>query len=150
MVDVHDAVTRSRNMAAIRSRHSKPELLVRKALHAAGLRFRLHVSGMRGTPDLVLPRWKAVVFVHGCYWHNHDCHLFKWPTTRTEFWREKICRNVANDVCSNEALRQAGWRVAVVWECALKGRTRLDFDQAMQALAIWIKSEEPSLTIRGA
>src|SRR3546814_6847927 len=84
-------------MAAIKGSHTKPELLIRKALHAAGLRYRLHVKDLPGKPDLVFPRHRAVVFVNGCFWHRHDCHLFKWPATRQDFWREKIGRNVAND-----------------------------------------------------
>lgn len=136
-------------MAAIKGRHTKPELLIRKALHALGLRYRLHVQDLPGKPDLVFPRHRAVVMVNGCFWHRHDCHLFKWPATREDFWREKIGRNVANDDKTRQALLEAGWRVATVWECALKGRTRPDFSEAMQRLLTWIKSEEPIITIRG-
>jgi len=136
-------------MAAIRGSHTKPELLIRKALHAAGLRYRLHVKDLPGKPDLVFPRHRAVVFVHGCFWHQHDCHLFKWPATRQDFWREKIGRNVINDERAVQALLGMGWRVATIWECALKGRTRPDFDEAMQQLAGWIESDEQTITIRG-
>lgn len=136
-------------MAAIRGSHTKPEQLIRKALHAAGLRYRLHAKDLPGKPDLVFPRWRAVVFVNGCFWHQHDCHLFKWPATRKDFWREKIGRNVVNDEKAVSALLAAGWRVAIVWECALKGRTRLAFAEAMQRLAGWIQSDEAMLTIRG-
>ncbi|WP_132737891.1 very short patch repair endonuclease [Sphingomonas sp. PP-F2F-A104-K0414] len=149
MADVHDAATRSRNMAAIRGSHTKPELTIRKALHAAGLRYRLHAKDLPGKPDLVFPRHRAAVFVNGCFWHQHDCHLFRWPTTRDEFWRTKIGRNVENDARATAALRQLGWRVAIVWECALKGRTRLDERGAMQELAAWIRSDDYSMTIRG-
>lgn len=136
-------------MAAIRGSHTKPELEVRKALHAAGFRYRLHAKDLPGKPDLVLPRYRAVIFVNGCFWHKHDCHLFKWPATREEFWRAKIGRNVENDARAFDALRAAGWRVAVVWECALKGRTRLEPSSAMQRLAGWIRSDEGTITIRG-
>lgn len=136
-------------MAAIRGSHTKPELLIRKALHASGLRYRLHVRDLPGKPDLVFPRYKAVIFVHGCFWHRHDCHLFKWPATRQDFWREKIGRNVVNDERATATLLEAGWRVATVWECALKGRTRPDFGEAMQRLIVWIQSGEQSITIRG-
>jgi DNA mismatch endonuclease, patch repair protein len=136
-------------MAAIRGSHTKPELQIRKALHAAGFRYRLHVKKLPGKPDLVLPRYKAAIFVNGCFWHQHDCHLFKWPATREEFWREKISRNVAHDAHSLQALLDAGWRVAMVWECALKGKTRLDPAPAMQRLASWIESDEKTITIRG-
>lgn len=137
-------------MAAIRGSHTKPEMQVRRALHAAELRFRLHARELPGKPDLVLPRWRAVIFINGCFWHRHDCHLFRWPTTRQAFWRDKIGRNVTNDAKATEALRAAGWRVATVWECGLKGRTKPDFPEAMQRLAAWVRSDEPSLTIRGS
>ena len=110
-------------MAAIKGSHTKPELAVRKALHALGLRYRLHARELPGKPDLVFPRYNAVVFVNGCFWHQHDCHLFKWPGTREHFWREKIGRNVANDQRAIEELERKGWRIATIWECALKGKT---------------------------
>ena len=136
-------------MAAIRGSHTKPELMIRKALHAAGLRYRLHVKELPGKPDLVFPRHRAVIFVNGCFWHRHDCHLFRWPATRQDFWQEKIGRNVANDEKACAALTDAGWRIATVWECALKGRTRPDFADTMQRLIAWIESEEQTITIRG-
>lgn len=136
-------------MAAIRATNTNPELQVRRALHASGLRYRLHAMELPGKPDLVFPRYKAVIFVHGCFWHGHDCHLFTMPATRRDFWEAKISRNVANDEKAGAALRQAGWRIGFVWECALKGRTRLDFAAAMQALARWVMSTEPTITLRG-
>jgi DNA mismatch endonuclease, patch repair protein len=149
VADVHDSETRSRNMSAIRSSHTKPEIVVRRALHAAGLRYRLHDKKLLGKPDLVFPRYKAVVFVHGCFWHQHDCHLFRMPATRQDFWREKLGRNAATDQRVTIALQDGGWRVATVWECALKGRSRLDFTEAMQELIAWIKADDQTLTIRG-
>lgn len=136
-------------MAAIKAANTKPEMQVRRALHLKGLRYRLHAKDLPGKPDLVFPRFRAVIFVHGCFWHGHDCHLFKMPTTRRDFWESKISRNLANDEKAVSALRDAGWRTGVVWECALKGRTRLDFADAMQALARWVRSGEPSITLRG-
>lgn len=136
-------------MAAIKGSHTKPELTIRKALHAAGLRYRLHAKELPGKPDLVFPRYRAVVFVNGCFWHHHDCHLFKWPATREEFWREKISRNVLNDQRAIDQLRHQGWRIATIWECALKGRARLNEVEAMQQLAAWIKSGGETITIRG-
>ena len=136
-------------MAAIKGSHTRPELIIRKAMHAEGLRYRLHVKDLPGKPDLVFPRHRAAVFVNGCFWHQHECHLFKWPATRRDFWKEKISRNVLNDERAIEELRKDGWRIAVIWECALKGRTRLDFDETMQRLAAWIKSSEETITIRG-
>ena len=136
-------------MAAIRARNTKPELKIRKALHAAGLRYRLHGKKLPGNPDLVFARRKAVIFVHGCFWHHHDCHLFKWPSTRETFWRDKIESNEANDAKAAAALEQAGWRVGIVWECAIKGRSRPDFEETIQKLVAWIKSSECKLTLRG-
>jgi DNA mismatch endonuclease (patch repair protein) len=136
-------------MAGIRGTNTKPELMLRKALHAAGFRYRLHDRTLPGKPDIVLPRYRAVVFAHGCFWHGHDCHLFKWPSTRPEFWQAKIARNREIDILSNEALRELGWRSAIVWECALKGRTRLPPDQLINALAGWIGKGDDCLEIQG-
>jgi DNA mismatch endonuclease (patch repair protein) len=149
VADVHDKPTRSRNMAAIRSRGSKAEMTVRRGLHRAGLRFRLHHRDLPGTPDLVFAKHKAVVFVHGCFFHRHDCHYFKWPEANAEFWKRKIERNVKNDETAFAKLRAGGWRVAVVWECALNGRHRLDGQGVMRALASWIRSDRVSLDVRG-
>lgn len=136
-------------MAAIKGGDTKPELTIRKALHAAGFRYRLHARDLPGRPDLVFPRYKAAVFVHGCFWHHHDCHLFKWPSTRAEFWTEKIGRNVSNDERAVQGLLDGGWRVAVIWECALKGKTRLDFAKAMQRLTKWLNSNDDLFVLEG-
>ena len=118
-------------MAGIRGRDTKPELLIRKGLHALGLRFRLGNSYRRsgkllpGRPDIVFPGRNAVILVHGCFWHGHDCRLFRWPTTRAEFWREKITGNIARDARVRDRLAASGWRVLEVWECQLKGPDRL-------------------------
>ncbi|UDF03282.1 very short patch repair endonuclease [Asticcacaulis sp. AND118] len=149
MADVHDTATRSRNMAAIRGKDTKPELHIRRALHSLGFRYRLHAKDLPGKPDLVFPRYGAVVFINGCFWHRHDCHLFRWPGTRVDFWQEKIGKNVASDARNINALDALGWRIATVWECALKGRTRLPDNQPVQLLAEWLRSEEKRLTIRG-
>lgn len=149
MGDVHDPETRSRNMAAVRSRDTKPEMMIRTALHASGLRYRLNVRDLPGKPDIVLPRHSAVVFVHGCFWHRHECDLFRWPESRTEFWRDKLDGNAARDIAAAEALEKAGWRRAVIWECALKGRKKPDFQNTMQRLIAWIGSDEQAITIGG-
>jgi DNA mismatch endonuclease (patch repair protein) len=120
MADSVDRATRSRMMAGIRGRDTTPERIVRSHLHRAGLRFRLHESRLSGRPDIVLPRWGAVVFVHGCYWHRHPgCRFATTPSTRVEFWTRKFAENVARDRRNVRALRRAGWRVFVVWECSL-------------------------------
>jgi DNA mismatch endonuclease (patch repair protein) len=150
VADIVPADVRSRMMAGIRAGDTKPELLLRKGLHARGFRFRLHDPSLPGRPDIVLPRYKAVIFAHGCFWHGHDCHLFKWPSTRPEFWRAKIARNRLVDSRAAAALSDAGWRHAIVWECALKGRIRLPYDQVIFACAEWIRSERPVFEIRGS
>jgi DNA mismatch endonuclease, patch repair protein len=114
------SAVRSRIMAAIRGKDTKPEMLVRRAVHAAGFRYRLHQGDLPGRPDLVLTRLKTVVFVHGCFWHHHDCVKSKWPKTRAAFWRKKIEANQARDIRTTYFLRTAGWHVEVIWECELK------------------------------
>lgn len=113
--------TRSRMMAGIRGWDTKPELMIRRHLHAQGLRFRLFARDLPGRPDVVLPRWKVAVFVHGCFWHGHQsCSFFRLPKTRSEFWETKIQRNAERDSIAIGLLQDAGWRVAVIWECALR------------------------------
>lgn len=149
MADIVPAEVRSRMMAGIKGKNSKPELILRKGLHAAGFRFRVHVADLPGKPDLVLPRFRAVIFAHGCFWHGHDCHLFKMPSTRREFWQAKIDRNREVDTRNRSQLTDAGWRQAVVWECALKGRTRLAHDEVIDSCAHWLQSDTQALEIRG-
>ena len=135
-------------MSGIRGKNTKPEMMIRRGLHARGFRYRLHCK-LPGKPDICLPKFKAVVFVHGCFWHGHGCHLFKWPSTRPEFWREKIGRNVAVDDRAMTALRMAGWRVGVVWECALKGRSRRAANEVIDALDGWLNSPTARIHIQG-
>ncbi len=149
MADIVPADVRSRMMAGIRGTNTKPELLLRKGLHARGFRFRLHDPALPGKPDIVLPRYRAVIFAHGCFWHGHDCHLFKWPSTRPEFWQTKIGRNRAVDARTDAALAKAGWREGIVWECALKGRTRLQLEEVISACADWLGSDRQRIEIRG-
>lgn len=123
MVDVVDAATRSRMMAGIRGSNTKPEITLRRALHAQGLRFRLHGSHLPGRPDIVLPKWRAVILVHGCFWHRHSgCRYTTTPATRPEFWNEKFGKNVERDARNVRELVQADWRVAIVWECVIRSR----------------------------
>ena len=118
MTDTITPDARSRNMARIRGRDTGPEMRVRRALHAAGFRFRLHRRDLPGKPDLVLPRWRTVVFVHGCFWHRHPgCRNASTPKTRTGFWADKFATNTARDVRAAEALGATGWTVIVIWEC---------------------------------
>ena len=147
MVDVVDSATRSQMMSSIHGRNTRPEILIRSLLHRHGFRFRLHVRNLPGKPDIVLPRYHAVVFVHGCFWHGHDCPLFKWPKTRPDFWREKIGRNQANDNRTREALLANGWRVGIVWECALRGAGK-DIGSVAQSLAGWLRSDALFIEVR--
>lgn len=122
MTDVVNASTRSWMMAGIRSRDTKPEMQVRKYLHASGFRFRLNVRSLPGSPDLVLAKWRTVIFVHGCFWHRHECCTLAYtPKSRQDFWLEKFEKNVTRDANAIAALKAAGWNVIVVWECELKG-----------------------------
>lgn len=132
MPDVHSKQTRSYNMSRIRSKDTKPELLVRKFLFANGFRYRLHDKKLPGKPDIVLPKLKTVIFVHGCFWHGHaNCKYFKVPQTRTQWWLDKINRNKANDGKAQKALKKDGWRVIHIWECRLKPLT---FRRTLEAL----------------
>lgn len=149
MPDVVDAATRSRMMSGIRGKNTKPEMVLRQGLHARGLRYRLHGRELPGRPDLVFPARRAVLFAHGCFWHGHDCHLFRIPSTRPEFWEGKIARNRLVDSRSEAQLREAGWRFGVVWECALKGRARLPLDVVLDRCESWLRGAEPTLEIRG-
>ena len=121
MADVHNVATRSYNMSRIRGKNTKPEMLVRKYLFAHGFRYRLHSKNLPGKPDIVLPKYKTVIFVHGCFCHGHkDCKYFVVPKKRTDWWLYKINGNIANDAKKEQALEQAGWKVLTVWECQLK------------------------------
>ena len=148
-VDIVPAHVRSRMMSGITGKNTKPELAIRSALHKRGFRFRLHRKDLPGKPDLVFTSRNAVLFVHGCFWHGHDCHLFRWPKSREEFWQDKIGKNIDRDQTQRQALEEAGWRVGAVWECALKGKNRLPFDSVVDQCAIWLKSDRKMLEVRG-
>lgn len=150
MVDVVSAAVRSRMMSGIRAKDTRPEMLVRRGLHRRGFRFRLHDQMLPGRPDLVFPRYHAAIFVHGCFWHGHDCDLFKWPSTRPQFWRQKIGRNRAMDERVRAELLGRGWRVGVVWECATKGRLRRDIGEVSDILERWLLSGRKQIEVRGA
>lgn len=136
-------------MAGIRGKDTRPEMIVRRGLHARGLRYRLHDKNLPGTPDLVFPGRRAVIFVHGCFWHGHNCHMFRMPTSRTGFWREKIEKNVARDAIAERTLITKGWRVLTIWECALKGRGRLPLGAVLDQAAQWLANGRDHETIAG-
>ncbi|MGJ3230921.1 MAG: very short patch repair endonuclease [Oceanicaulis sp.] len=147
MADVVSKAKRSEMMAGIRGKDTKPEMLIRRGLHARGYRFRLHVKDLPGKPDIVLPKYSAVIFVNGCFWHGHDCHLFKWPKTREAFWREKIGTNRRRDAAKKAALSKAGWRCATIWECALKKKEYGAIDGALSQLVVWLDSGAATVEI---
>ena len=137
-------------MSGIRGKNTRPELIVRKALHARGFRYRLHEKRLPGKPDITFPRHKAVIQVHGCFWHWHHCHLFKWPKTRYEFWSQKIRRNRSRDTETLVDLQNLGWRVLTIWECSLKGRTRIPFNEVVDQTVEWLNKGTVNIEIEGS
>lgn len=134
-MDIVDQKTRSRMMSGIRGKHTRPELIVRKFLHAQGFRFRLHVKDLPGKPDIVLPKYRACIFVHGCFWHRHaNCRYATMPSTRVEFWQKKFDETIKRDRRTIEALEQMGWKIIEVWECQLK-ESPPELNWLVQALA---------------
>lgn len=134
MTDVHDKVARSYNMSQIRSKNTKPELVVRKFLFTHGFRYRIHVNYLPGKPDIVLPKFKTVIFIHGCFWHGHEgCKYFVIPKTRTEWWQNKIKNNQLKDGENSQRLTENGWRIITIFECSLKKDKRL---QTLNSLLI--------------
>ncbi len=149
MADVLTPEQRRLNMSRIRGKDTKPEMLLRRGLHARGLRFRLHRKDMPGTPDMVFSRYRAVILVHGCFWHGHDCPLFKLPATRREFWQSKIEGNRARDARDIASLTASGWRTLIVWECALKGPARRPADLVLSEITDWLETGALTEIIRG-
>ena len=144
MADVVNRETRSRVMSAVRSKNTKLELDVRRRLYAQGFRYRLHRKGLPGTPDMVFAKYRAVVFVHGCFWHYHRCHLSKLPGTRQSWWKQKLEANKARDAKVVSELQKLGWRVMTVWECSIR-KPRADrksvLDDVTRAVDEFLKSE---------
>lgn len=147
--DIVSPAVRSRMMAGIKGKDTKPEMLIRRGLFAKGFRYRLHDKRLPGRPDLVFPQYHAAIQVNGCFWHGHDCALFKWPDTRHAFWEQKIGRNRLNDAGTTAALLEAGWRVMTVWECALRGPKRLEVHDALTRLEAWLTGMSREGQLRG-
>lgn len=146
MTDIVDKATRSRMMSRIKGKDTKPELVLRKAMHALGLRYRLHRKDMPGKPDIVFPRRKAAIFVHGCFWHRHEgCHFATTPATRPDFWNDKFASNIERDRRNVGQLLDDGWRVATVWECSL--RKTEGPDAAARRIAEWLDGDADRLEI---
>lgn len=138
-------------MAGIRAKNTKPEILVRKLLHRSGFRFSLHRRDLTGNPDIVLPKWRTVIFVHGCFWHGHEnCPIFRLPKTRTKFWAEKISKNKERDERNRQFYESSDWSLIEVWECSLKGRTKLSPEQVKEQLAHLVSATSVKIgVIRG-
>ena len=138
-------------MQRIKSKNTEPELVVRRALHVRGIRYRLHVKLAGTRPDIVLRSHRVAILVHGCFWHGHNCHLFRWPKTRSDFWKEKISKNRARDRKVVRALVKEHWSVATVWECATRDQTPQHLHRLIDGLERWIRrTDRPqTLSLRG-
>ena len=141
MADDVSREQRSRMMAGIKGKDTKPELVVRKGLFRRGFRYRLHRKDLPGKPDIVFPKYHAVVLVNGCFWHCHECELFKWPKKNAVFWRTKILNNKKRDARNMALLQDAGWRVATVWECSIKGKPASQIEREINRLETWLKEK---------
>jgi DNA mismatch endonuclease (patch repair protein) len=148
MTDIVSPEIRSRIMSGIRSKDTKPELAVRHGLHAVGLRYLLHDRRLAGRPDIVLPRYHAAIFVHGCFWHGHGCKLSRLPRTRDAFWAAKIEGNRSRDRDARAQLEEQGWRVGVVWECSLRGKDA-NSAEMINRLARWVRGTARKFEARG-
>lgn len=143
MADIVTPEKRSQMMAGIKGKNTNPEMLVRRGLHRLGLRYRLHKKNLPGKPDLVFAQYKAVIFVHGCFFHGHECHIFKWPKGKNaDFWKKKITGNRDRDVCVFHKLAEQGWRIGIVRECSLKGKYKANLEDVIQACRKWLLSNE--------
>jgi len=147
MVDNLSQNKRSKVMRSIKGKDTKPELIIRKALHQKGFRYVLHDKSLPGKPDIVLPKYRAIVQVNGCFWHGHDCHIFKLP--RQLHWREKIHRNRERDSENIDAYKCSGWRVLVVWECALQGKSKLPIQELKHSMTNWLLYDGSDAEIKG-
>ena len=136
-------------MSSIRGKDTKPEMTIRRALHAHGIRYRLHAKGLPGRPDLVLRKYQAVIFVHGCFWHCHDCQMFRLPGSRVEFWKTKIDRNRERDREIMTLLGEQGWRRLTIWECSLRGKQRRAIEEVIQLTVDWLHDSVEAVEIRG-
>jgi len=149
MTDIVDKVTRSRMMSGIGGKNTKPEILIRKGLHTLGFRYRLYSPKLPGKPDIVLPKYRAIILINGCFWHAHNCHLFKWPSTRKEFWEAKILSNKKRDQENIKQYSDSGWKTLVIWECALKGKSKLPIKAVFDEIVHWIVYERANCNIQG-
>ena len=149
MADIVSTQVRSRMMSGIRSKNTKPEMIIRRGLHACGFRYRLHNAALPGKPDLVFASRRAIILIHGCFWHAHGCHLFRWPSSRKQFWQRKLLGNQLRDVAVRAALQAENWRILTIWECALKGSAKRPANEVVQYAAKWLQSGTDCREIQG-
>ncbi len=148
-MDVVNKQKRSEMMSGIKGKDTRGELAIRKGLHKLGFRYQLHRKDLPGKPDLVFPKYNAVIFVNGCFWHAHNCHLFKWPSSRAEFWQEKISSNKIRDSNNFNKYIDLGWKVLIIWECSLKGKTRRNLNEVINTAANWLLYDSQNAEIEG-
>lgn len=149
MTDTVSPEKRSDVMSRVRSKDTKPEILIRTGLHALGFRYRLHVKDLPGKPDLVFRRYRSVIFVNGCFWHGHSCPRCRMPNSNTDYWRRKVARNMERDAINRRSLLDEGWRVLTIWECALTGKWKQGLNQVIALASDWLLSTESICEIKG-
>ncbi|MEK3883645.1 very short patch repair endonuclease [Paenibacillus sp. PL2-23] len=142
MYDFVSPETRSRMMSGIKGKDTKPEIILRQGLHKLGFRYKLHDRNLPGMPDMVFPRYKAVIFANGCFWHGHSCHMFKWPSSNEQLWHNKINRNMEMDRENLSRLQEMNWRVGIVWECSLTGKYRINSEEVIELCAQWLEATD--------
>lgn len=147
MVDVVPRNKRSQMMAGIKGKNTKPEILIRKELFKLGYRYRINSNRLPGKPDIVLPKYNAIIFIHGCFWHHHDCKLFKWPKSNSQFWKNKILANVERDNIQIRKLLGMGWKVLLVWECSIKGKNENEISNVVLKITKWLNGDSYNIEI---
>lgn len=148
-MDTVDKKTRSYIMSRVKGKNTTPEKLVRSFLHRLGYRFRIHFKKLPGHPDIVLPKYNAIILINGCFWHGHNCHLGTIPSTRKQFWKQKFKENRRRDKNNIKIYHNLGWRVLIIWECSLKGKNRIDIESLIQTTNNWLKSDNEFMEISG-
>jgi len=149
MTDVFSSEKRSKVMSRITGKNTEPEMKIRKALHGLDYRYSLHKKNLPGKPDIYFRKYNALIEINGCYWHGHDCHFFKWPQNNKEFWKKKIGRTKERDGNNFRKLQDMGYRLLVIWECAIKGKTSLDFEVLIESVIKWLHSDIQFKEIEG-
>lgn len=147
MVDRLDTRTRSRVMSKVHGKDTQPEMVVRRGLHGLGFRYLLHCEALPGKPDLVFPKYRAIILINGCFWHKHDCHRFIWPTARRNFWRRKIESNVSRDRDNLKYYADHNWKVLQIWECSIVGAKRRKTSEVVNTAANWLRFDEQDAEI---